>query len=120
MNLSSKLVRTLTDGIEDLMSKELEMKDLAFCEDTLKQIIKIANDIKVDSYRIMKFIETGRGNDNKNVLQITPDEFKQFINDYNLGAYLEEWKQEQQEQVPNIPEPEIPTPTSLDYMDIGR
>lgn len=48
------------------------------------------------------------------------DEFKQFINDYNLGAYLEEWKQEQQEQIPNIPEPEIPTPTSLDYMDIGR
>jgi hypothetical protein len=45
LNLSSKLVRTLTDGIEDLMSKELEMKDLAFCEDTLKQIIKIANEI---------------------------------------------------------------------------
>lgn len=43
-----------------------------------------------------------------------------FPNDYNLGAYLEEWKQEQQEQIPNIPEPEIPTPTSLDYMDIGR
>lgn len=45
LNLSSKLVRTLTDGIEDLMSKELEMKDLALCEDTLKQIIKIANEI---------------------------------------------------------------------------
>ena len=27
------------------MSKELEMKDLALCEDTLKQIIKIANEI---------------------------------------------------------------------------
>ena len=27
------------------MSKELEMKDLAICEETLKQIIKIANEI---------------------------------------------------------------------------
>ena len=32
-------------AVEDLMSKELEMKDLALCEDTLKQIIKIANEI---------------------------------------------------------------------------
>lgn len=45
------------------------------------EIIKIADDIKVDSYRIMKFIETGRGNDNKNTLQILPLEFKQFIDE---------------------------------------
>ena len=47
--------------------------------DKIFDIIKIANEIKVDSYRIMKFIETGRGNDNKDVLQITPLEFKQFV-----------------------------------------
>ncbi len=65
--------------------------------DKIFEIIKIANDIKVDSYRIMKFIETGRGNDNKNVLQITPDEFKQFIDklkdkrkDYRIPVRIDE------------------------------
>lgn len=47
--------------------------------DKIFNIIKIANDLKVDSYRIMKFIEAGRGNDNKNILQITPEEFEEFI-----------------------------------------
>ena len=48
------------------------------------------------------------------------DEFKQFINDYNLGAYLEEWKQKQQEQIQNITETEISNARSVDYRDVGR
>lgn len=47
--------------------------------DKIFDIIKIVNNINVDSYRIMKFIETGRGSDNKNILQITPKEFGEFI-----------------------------------------
>lgn len=72
LNLSGKLVRGLTDGIENLMSKDnLELKDLAACEDTLKQIIKIANEIpeRVDKLaelndkwdKIEKGISTIRG-----------------------------------------------------------
>lgn len=72
LNLSGKLVRGLTDGIESLMSKDnLELKDLAACEDTLKQIIKIANEIpeRVDKLtelndkwdKIEKGISTIRG-----------------------------------------------------------
>lgn len=49
--------------------------------DKIFDIIKIANALQVDSYRIMKFIETGRGDDNKDILQINPEEFKKFIDD---------------------------------------
>ena len=45
LNITGRVIRTLTAGIEDLMSKEIEIKDLALCEDTLKQIIKISNEI---------------------------------------------------------------------------
>lgn len=45
LNITGRVIRTLTAGIEDIMSKEIEIKDLALCEDTLKQIIKISNEI---------------------------------------------------------------------------
>ena len=45
LTLSGKLVRVLTEGIEDLMSKEIKLEDLTTCEDTLKRIIKISNEI---------------------------------------------------------------------------
>lgn len=44
-------------------------------------IIKIADNLNVDSYRIMKFIEDGRGEENKEVLQISPEEFEKFVNE---------------------------------------
>lgn len=45
LNLSSRLVRVLSDGVEDLLSKEITVKDLTDCEETLKQILKISNEI---------------------------------------------------------------------------
>lgn len=47
--------------------------------DKIFDIIKIVDSINVDSYRIMKFIEVGRGSDNKSSLQITPSEFGEFL-----------------------------------------
>ena len=49
--------------------------------DKIFNIIKIADNLNVDSYRIMKFIEDGRGEENKEILQITPKEFENFVNE---------------------------------------
>lgn len=45
LNLSTKLVRKLTNGIEDLLSSEMKLEDLTKCEEILKEIIKISNEI---------------------------------------------------------------------------
>ena len=49
------------------------------------------------------------------------DELRQFISDCELEPGLDKWRQQQQEPSLDIPEPEIPIPTtSLDYMDFER
>lgn len=45
LNVSSRLVKVLTDGAEDMMSKEITIKELADCESTLKKILEIASEI---------------------------------------------------------------------------
>lgn len=48
--------------------------------DKIFDIIKIADSLNVASYRILKFIETGRGKYNVDKLRISPEEFEMFIN----------------------------------------
>lgn len=45
LKLSSKVIKVLTEGLEDILSKEVDTKDLITCEETLKKLIEISNDI---------------------------------------------------------------------------
>ena len=45
LNLSGRVVKALTDGIETLTSGDIKLEDLQACEESLKQIIKISNEI---------------------------------------------------------------------------
>ena len=45
LNLSGRVVKCLTDGIETLTTGDIKLEDLQACEESLKQIIKISNEI---------------------------------------------------------------------------
>ena len=45
LNLSGRVVKALTDGIETLTSGDIKLEDLQACEESLKQIIRISNEI---------------------------------------------------------------------------
>lgn len=45
LNLSGRVIKALTDGIEEITSREIKLEDLQNCEESLKQIIKISNEI---------------------------------------------------------------------------
>ena len=45
LNSSGRVIKALTDGIETLTSGDIKLEDLQACEESLKQIIKISNEI---------------------------------------------------------------------------
>lgn len=45
LNLSGRVIKALTDSIETLTSGDIKLEDLQACEESLKQIIKISNEI---------------------------------------------------------------------------
>lgn len=51
LNMISKTVRVLTNSVEDLMEKEIDLKAMVAFEESINQILKIANDIpsKIES-----------------------------------------------------------------------
>lgn len=45
LKLSGRVIKVLTEGLEEILAREVDKKDLITCEETLKKLIEISNDI---------------------------------------------------------------------------